>query len=453
MAVAERANRNIGQDTAAATPFPTDVFPDGLRQFVEQTATCLPCPPDFVAAGVLACVSAFVGPHRPLEVKPGWTERPVIWMGTVAPPSQRKTPATEKAISPARANDRQMKVEYQEAKRDYNAAKRQALKNKEEFDEPSPTPKQMITSDVTFEALADVLLNNPDGVLNYRDELTSLVGSFGAYKGGRGADKQGYLSAWSCQDITVNRKGKDPLQVEQPYMSIIGNLPPDMLGEMGDKHGREDGFLDRFLFTFPESIRVKWVDASPDPQLEQDYIAACNAIRELPHGVLTLTAEAKEAFRLWYDEHNRQHDGPAGVWGKMDGYCARLADILHHLRLAYGEDVEPDAVDTETIHRAIKLIDYFKNHARRAFRRIHTDKDGQKLAKLMSFVANSNGVVSPRQLLAAHLAKKSEDAKQMLRQLASLGLGEIVEGRKKGSIAFRRRDDFEAAAEACGQNA
>ena len=284
LGVAERAGRQLSADSSKPTPFPLDVFPKALKRFTEANSDSLPCPPDYIALGILAVVSSFIGPNRPLEVKPGWHERPVIFAATVGPTGSRKTPALEKAMAPARKRDQQLAAEYKIAMQEYERNRHAAQPSK------PPVAKQHVTTDTTVEALADVLVWNPCGVLVYRDELTGLVASMNQYKGGKGADRQFWLSAWSCQDYTVNRKGKEPLRVTRPFLSIIGNIPPDMLGELADRRGREDGFIDRILFAFPDPVQVKWTDTSPDPDLEKQYVRACLKLGKLPDAVLTRMA-------------------------------------------------------------------------------------------------------------------------------------------------------------------
>jgi hypothetical protein len=254
-----------------------------------------------------------------------------------------------------------------------------------------------------------VLIVNPKGVLVYRDEAVGWVTSLNQYKGGSGSDRQFWLSAWSSTDFTINRKGKDPVRITRPFLSIVGNIPPDMLGELADKRGRENGSVDRILFAFPDPILVKWTYETPDPKSEKQFVEACLTIGRLPNAELKLNTLARAEFAAWYDEHNRSHDGPAGSWAKMDGYCARIANIIHHLRFAFGEIKSRDEVDVESVRRAIELIDYFKNHARRALGRMKAGRDGRVFARLLAFVLNAPAYrVRPRALIGAQITEPQD---------------------------------------------
>ena len=321
---------------------------------------------------------------------------------------------------------------------------RERAKGGADFAEKPPIEQQHITTDTTVEALADVLRGNPKGLLVYRDEATGWVASLNQYKGGKGSDKQFWLSAWSSQNYTVNRKGQPPVKIVKPFVSVIGNIPPDMLGELADRQGREDGFIDRVLFAYPDEVPGKWTDSYPDPELEKRYIDACLSLIALPPAVLTLSSGAQLQFKVWYDEHNRHKDGPAGAWAKMDGYCARLANIVHHLRFAYGEIENRDEVDADDIKKAIALIDYFKNHVRRALGCMKAHKQSSILARVMAFVCSSEGYcVRPRNLVSQHLAKDVEEGKALLSRLVRMRLGTVVKGRRADEFIFKGHEDLE----------
>src|SRR5262249_38983310 len=100
-----------------------------------------------------------------------------------------------------------------------------------------PAPKRCIVSDVTTESLGLLLDENPRGVVMIRGELSGLVASLNQYKGGKGADRQFYLSLWDGDTIAVDRKSDHaregaPLFVIHPFGSIFGSLQPDVVVQL-----------------------------------------------------------------------------------------------------------------------------------------------------------------------------------------------------------------------------
>ena len=89
--------------------------------------------------------------------------------------------------------------------------------------------------DTTVERLADILNENRRGLLITKDELSGWLGSMNAYKqGGKGADRQFWLSAHTNQPIAVDRKSlEEPVIVAHPFVSIIGGIQPELLPDFG----------------------------------------------------------------------------------------------------------------------------------------------------------------------------------------------------------------------------
>ncbi|MGM0806469.1 MAG: DUF3987 domain-containing protein [Bacillota bacterium] len=52
-----------------------------------------------------------------------------------------------------------------------------------------PQGQQLVTSDATWEALAEILENNPRGIMFHRDELSGWVKGMDQYRA-KGADRQ-----------------------------------------------------------------------------------------------------------------------------------------------------------------------------------------------------------------------------------------------------------------------
>src|SRR5262249_48296960 len=99
--------------------------------------------------------------------------------------------------------------------------------------------------------------------------------------------------------------------------------------------------------------------------------------------------------RVWED-FTRAHaaevnaeDFPAhlvGPWAKLKGYAARLALIVHYLRLACRETTGDD-VDGESMRRAVRLVDYFKSHARKVHAVMDADPRVARARRVVRWIA------------------------------------------------------------------
>src|SRR5947207_1300210 len=77
----------------AVEPFPVRVFPSALARYVEEAATAIGCPKDYIGASILTLAASAIGAGAKLEIKKGWEEGPTIFCGLVGEPGDKKSPA------------------------------------------------------------------------------------------------------------------------------------------------------------------------------------------------------------------------------------------------------------------------------------------------------------------------------------------------------------------------
>jgi hypothetical protein len=204
------------------------------------------------------------------------------------------------------------------------------------------------------------------GVLVERDELGAWVNSFDAHRGGRGGDRQDWLSSWSGKGLKIDRKTSDPLFILHPAISVVGGIQPDMLGQLRNDAGR-DGFIDRILFSYPDVSPALWSDDAISPEAFTDLLNLFRHLRRVDgHVAVHLTPDAARAFAAWHDDNARQTTialpAIAGVYAKLPNQVARLALVIHCL--TYAEDPRRP-LSLETMNSAIELGEYFRAHAHR----------------------------------------------------------------------------------------
>ncbi len=404
-------------------PFPSDVYPLPVARLIRQGAQAIGCPADYFGMTVLAVAGAAIGRSVRLSIKDNYFASPAFYVVNVGKPGDGKSPALSATVKPlwrideaahqtyteARAEYERSREAYEEAKKNAQRSnrppkpRRRRSKDEDELDDddclegaalvPTPVPpirpilRRSIVEDATTEALAPILSDNPRGLLVSRDEFTALIGSLNQYKSGKGADRQFFLSAWSGEPIAVDRKGnvaRVPIRVPHPFLCIVGGTPPDMLGEIAESKGREDGFLDRILFTYPDRAPQRsWTDEGIPQDTSTAWAEIVNRLwqrplslnegRECP-AVVKFTPEAKALWRDWYNAHHAElnaDDFPqslAGPWAKLEQYAARIALTLHMLWWAAdplrSEVVLPE-VGPERMRDIVRLLIYLKSHTRR----------------------------------------------------------------------------------------
>jgi hypothetical protein len=396
--------------------FPTDALPRPVARLVKEAAAAIGCSPDAIGLAALTSLGSAIGNARVLQPKKGWTEGAAIYAAVIADSGEKKTAAIAKATEPSQRLQNKLNKQYEEKldefareEREYEVDRKDAAKQGHAAGPPPrrPIAERVHVNDTTVEALIPILKENPRGVLLEQDELVGWVKAHNQYKsGGKGADRQFYLSAWSNRPVSVDRKGQaEPMSVLRPFFSLIGSIQPAVLPELSE--GREDGMLERFLFAYPEPLNSLWTEAEVSEAAEVAYKDLYQRLRAL--GMETdelgdpleipvmFSSEAKEVFISAYNGHRVEMTTPGfpsylrSPWSKLEAYIVRLALIIATCRFV--EDGVAERVEQEDVLRAVLLAEYFKAQARRVFGTLYgVDPRLNLLEDVARFVTEQGGL-------------------------------------------------------------
>jgi len=439
-------------------PFPVDVLPEPVRGFVVNSSKAIGCDPSFVALPLLSALAAAIGNTRRIQLKRGWTEPCIVWAVIVGDSGTLKTPAYKLVLRPVRDLQGKALKEYGAAQQAHEAEllhyekELAAWKRSKTGGEPPAKPEppraeRMVVSDITTEALAPILLNNPRGVLLARDELAGWIGSFDRYASGKGgADAAHWLSMHNGESIVVDRKTGTPRTIFVPSasVSVTGGIQPGVLDRaLGHEH-RESGLLARLLLAMPPRRTKRWTEAEISPLSEAAVLAIFERLRELQftYGengelrpvVVSLTPAAKEAWVEFYNAHAEEHADLSGdlsaAWSKLEGYAARLALVVHFIRWAADDPTlaSSDAVDEVSIAAGVALSRWFGNEARRVYAALGESDEDRDRRRLVEWIERHGGAVTVRELTHGlrQYRGKTDAAREALDGLAKAGFGRWV---------------------------
>jgi len=439
-------------------PFPTHVFPPALRDYVEAGAAAFGVPADMIAVPLLGFAAAALGTTIAVELKPGWQERPILWLAVVGRPGTGKSPALEYALAPLRALQDAAWRRYELALGAWEAAQREAKAGRLlHVDTPAarPEPESFFTTDATVEALAR-LSGQAAGLVVLRDELIGWVKSHDAYRAG--GDRQTHLSLWAGAALKVDRKTSAPLYVPRPCVSVVGGIQPDRLGELRAEAGQDDGFVDRVLASWPDAAPAKWTDASVLPETvaaAEGLFARLRHVRAdgvsatpRPAAVAALSAGARQAFVAWHDDNAEgvaaAQGLAAGCAAKYPRQVARIAAVLHALA---DPDNQQQDVSAETITGAIEVIEYFRAHGRRVLPALGTPEPSRAAAvevRVERALGRSGGGWVARTELYRRLGN-GVLAEELEATLAALDAGGRVTKRSVRATGGRDREEWRLA--------
>jgi hypothetical protein len=373
-----------------AAAFPLDVLPLPARRLAEAAAASIGCPVDFPALGGLAAASGVIGRSACLSIKPGYFESASLYAAAVGGPSSGKSPALRAALAPVHAIAERLHDEWRPKMDAWKAAKADGRGEE-------PDLVRLVTSDPTTEALGPILAKNPRGLLVAPDEMTKWVLSMDQYRNGRGGDRPFYLAAWSGEPVYIDRAkfAREPIVVPHPFLTVVGGIVPDLLSALPEGRGRDDGFLARLLFAYPDRGLRRYSERGIPDAVAQDWERVVGSLwsrgmadlggRPAPR-VVEMAPRARREWAAWCRAHYAEQEADdfleslEGPWGKLEAYMARVSLILHLIELASDPErpdpEDPPELSERTIAHAARLVDYFKSHARRVHAAMGGKADG-----------------------------------------------------------------------------
>jgi hypothetical protein len=388
-------------------PFDPQYLPASIAPWVADISDRMQCPTDYVAIAALVAMGSLVGPRigvRPLR-RDNWCEVPNLWGCIVGRPGALKSPAMSEALAPLHRLDQEAQKRNEASLKEFELAHRNWKLHEEaaaqvtraafkkgapgpDFTEQEPErPKQRryITNDLTYEALGQILADNPDGTLVYRDELVSLLKTLD--REDNSAARGFYLSAWIGKNpYTFDRIQRGRVAIDRACISLLGSTQPGRLQEyvhqVTSRGAANDGLLQRFgLLVWPDQT-PEWhnVDRYPNAEAKNRAWATFEHLSKVtPEGVeaekdlydhlpfLRFSEEAAETFQEWRGQLERLlrsgDISPAAEehFSKYRKLVPGLA-LINHLADGGVGPIEADA-----LIRAIGLSEYLKTHANRAY--------------------------------------------------------------------------------------
>ncbi len=428
-------------------PFPVEVLPDPLRRYVRESAAALGCDPSYVALPVLAVAASAIGNARSIRLKASWFEPCVVWAGIVGESGTLKSPAYHRAVSPLFRRQKQLlqqwkdeHLKYLEDLADYKAKKKSG---EEDLGDPpeEPLQRRVVVSDVTIEKLAEVLEDNPRGILVARDELAGWLMSFSRYKGkSGGSDLPNWLEMHRAGTVVVDRKTGErrTLFVQRAAASVTGGIQPGVLARVMTADFLDAGLAARLVMSYPPRQPKRWTEDDIDQATEDEYDNLLDKLLALepdvdgPH-ILRLTPQARTLWVRFYEEWAREQVGTDGelaaALSKLEGYAARLA-LIHHVVTHVALDTDDlRAVGTKRIAVGVTLCRWFANEARRIYLTFGETREERETRRLIELVQDRGGRVTARDIRRARGLRDTGEAREALDALVKAGFGRWEESK------------------------
>lgn len=236
-------------------PFPLDQMPQPFGEIAIKAAESIRTHSDLLAVSMLAVLGAAIGRSVNVKIRPGWISWPSAWYALVSPVGFGKSPAISFSERELKRIDAALVAQSQAA---LDAWVNECdCMPKGEAKPPKPPMLRVRMRSGTLPALIDCHRQNELGILYSPDELNSWLSGMGEFSKAGNSDRPNWLSARCGGDLSQDRISGGLRYVPQSAVTILGGLPPAMLGEFIGGPG--DGLVERLMFAFPNH------HARPDP--------------------------------------------------------------------------------------------------------------------------------------------------------------------------------------------
>ena len=398
-------------------PFDSALLPANLQPWIDDVAERMQCPVDFPAVTAMLALAGLVG--RKIAIRPkrqdNWTVVPNLWGMLVGRPSIMKTPPMKEILKPLNRLSAEAHEDYDAKLQQYKSESKiielkekaitseitKALRKGESTEElekklaelkleAPPVRRRYMVNDTTVEALGQILAQNPQGVLQERDELVGFLKSM--ERKGQDGSRAFYLEAWNGNsNFETDRIGRGNIRINGGLcLSMIGTIQPGPLEsyihEAVSGGSGDDGFIQRFQLSVWPDDPDQWqiVDRWPDKDAKDlawevfqdldrinsnDFDVQFDPFDQNPVPYLRFDSSAQDKFYDWMRfNENRMRSGeehPA-----LESHFAKYRSMVPSLALLiHLADKGTGAVGSEAITKALGWEKYLVSHARRIYGR------------------------------------------------------------------------------------
>jgi len=415
-----------------------------LAEPIKKVSTWMGVDPEAVLTHLLPIAAGLINPNSRIVVKEctNFVEPCLLYSAVIAETGSRKTPLLNIPKAPLvklqAEEDARYKAELEAYKKEFDAYNNRPKENKDdEPPVPPHPPREFYVDNVTVESLDEIKGCQPDKAFTMiKDELSGLFASHGAYKGGRGSDKESFLSGWGGGGVKKNRRSKDSrVSLARDSLSITGGIQPDKLralfGDFTDAQGEWARFLWYQMPMRPYKIPRHDAAYSLGGLLESIY----RKLDSLPELEFYFSKDGQNFYDDWYDKkyeqtRNETKPGLKAAMAKMPGQAARLIGVLHVLN---GVSSQPPEVQEEipltTIQAGCNLAQFYLGQVTV----LQGDGDalhGELTPILKSLLekVNDKGELNATQAKSAVWrlrTSKPDEIRQYFNELAAMDLAEV----------------------------
>lgn len=347
----EEENRKL------TNPFPDEIFPKIVQDYIIENVEALGFNKDHLCSAVLSAFSTAFGNMYHLVVKEGFIAKPLLWIIVVGRAGDGKSHVMNLPYQPIRNQENIYRKKF-------NAELIEFENNPE--GKKKPICSEILMNDVTLEGLIAQHKLNERGLCIYSDETISWINSFSRYSSS--SQESNYLTMFNGKSLKVARAGNGTFYVPENCINHISGIQKSRVHEMYAGDRGKSGFLDRFLFCFPEKIQLNPInDNMSDPIINRNYETLFQRIfDEYDEDLFKQITYSRDAFNAMMEfdaqilnKHKDNGEVYTSMVQKLRTYFHRIA-LLIELIDCYSSDKKVREVSIASVQKSIKAIEYFE---------------------------------------------------------------------------------------------
>lgn len=384
--VAPPIPEQLAPDMDKPDPYPVETLPEIMRDAVRAIAEIVQCPVALAGQSVLSA-AAYLAQTRSDALSPVKYQMPCsLYMLALADSGDRKSTADKLASKPIAEREQEKQNQFRQARKDWEQAK-QGMKSAEEKefiqDNPAPNdPSTLITSDASYSKVASMLINDKPALFWATDEGGQMLGGHSIKADNRAAVLGGLTKVFDDGSLervrsSDNADGSGRAYNRRLSISLLAQ-EITVRDALNDPVLRGQGFLPRFLFTAPESLkgtRLLTMDrliAKPadDARLSRYWQHLQHLMakpEQIDSELLEVNTErmdwTQDARQTWLDFYNSTEgeQGRFGRYAEMTPFASRAGELAARVATILAFFCERDHVDGETMRGAVALVNHSLN--------------------------------------------------------------------------------------------
>lgn len=398
-------------------PFPLEILPINIREWVQEEARATQTPPDLAGMLSLAVISTVSQRKLEVQIKQNYAEPLSIYSVTGLDPGNRKSAvfrdATKIIYEYEHAIAKEMKdaiaasrTRYEIMEQTLERAKKIAAKAKPEEKElkireaeeiaielakmvPLVAPRYVV-DDTTTEKLVSVMCEQDEHIAMLSAESDIHMVMAGRYNRGE-PNFNIYLKGHAGDPHRVDRMGRQG-NLQRPALTLALTVQPSVLKEFSKTPQFVDrGLLARILFSIPKStVGARNIKQAPvSAAITAGYNNVITRLLEIPlerdkqGNIITHYLQFSPEARAVIDEYAIALEPQLGPYGeladianwasKLVGAIGRLSALLHLGEYYLQEMPWLLPITDETVYKAIVLAEYLTEHAKAAHGYMNSD--------------------------------------------------------------------------------